>query len=208
MKTHIPTPAEMEKRIARFRALKPVKEQYNEAEGIPAAAYATVSAARTFILMGPAKMKSATGEEPPVIGGDGGEIFTVNIATCPPGNGSPLHAHQYTHETFFCLNGKFRVNWGDKGEHHIDLEPFDMIAVPPGVTRNFTNISDQEASLLVWIQGNRNRFMDVDFPPEVGEQVEQGFGAEVRRRMEAKGLVFTAGLDVPLPMDSETVPAK
>ena len=202
MKTHTPTPEQMATRVARFGTLKPVNAQYDAADGIPAEAYRTISANGTYILMGPAGLSSATGESPPVVGGDGGEVFTVNIAKCPPGNGSPLHAHQYTHETFFCLNGRFEVKWGDKGEHSIVLEPMDMIAVPPGVVRNFTNITDKEADLLVFIQGDRDRFRDVDFPAEMGRTIEQKFGPKVRRLMENKGLVFTAGEDVSLPIDA------
>lgn len=201
MKTITPTPTEMLKRVARFHQLKPVKQQYNAADGIPAEAYSTISADRTYILMGPADLKSATGEAPPVIGGDGGEVFTVNIATCPPGNGSPLHAHHYTHETFFCLNGRFQVSWGDHGEHELFLEPHDMVAVPPGVTRNFTNVSNSEASLLVLIQGDRDRFQDVDLTPALAQKIERNFGVEVKRKLELKGLAFTAGVDVPLPAD-------
>ncbi|WP_083745610.1 cupin domain-containing protein [Variovorax sp. KK3] len=202
MKTHTPSPTEMMTRVARFKDLKPVKEQFMKGDGIPAGAYAAIAADRTFILMGPKGLLSATGEDPPVIGGDGGDTYTINIATCPPGNGSPLHAHHYTHETFFCLNGRFEVRWGDEGEHHIFLEPFDMIAVPPGVVRNFTNVSNTEASLLVTIQGDRDRFRDVDNIPSVAERVERDFGTEVRRKLEAKGLTFTAGLDVALPIDN------
>ena len=77
-----------------------------------------------------------------------------------------------------------------------------MIAVPPGVVRNFTNITAQEADLLVFIQGDRNRFCDVDFPPSMGQTIEDKYGVEVRRRMEAKGLVFTAGEDVALPTEA------
>jgi uncharacterized RmlC-like cupin family protein len=204
MKTITPTPAEMQKRVARFRSIKPVKQQYNAADGIPAEAYSSISADRTYILMGPAGLQSATGEEPPVIGGDGGEVFTVNIATCPPGNGSPLHAHHYTHETFFCLNGRFKVSWGDHGEHELFLEPYDMIAMPPRVTRNFTNVSDHEASLLVLIQGERDRFQDVDLTPALAAKIVSSFGVEVKRKLELKGLAFTAGLDVPLPADQVT----
>jgi quercetin dioxygenase-like cupin family protein len=199
LKTTTPTPAQIATRLVRFRDLKPVKQQFNAADGIPAEAYSTVSADKTFILMGPSNLRSATGEDPPVIGGDGGAVFTVNIATCPPGNGSPLHAHHYTHETFFCLDGRFRVSWGDEGEHELILEPYDMVAMPPGVTRNFVNISDKEANLLVFIQGDRDKFQDVDLTPRLGAKIEDKFGVEVRRKLEAKGLLFTAGLDVPLP---------
>lgn len=201
MKTITPTPAEMQKRVARLSELKPVKQQYNAADGIPAEAYSTISADSTYILMGPAGLKSATGEDPPVVGGDGGAVFTVNVATCPPGNGSPLHAHHYTHETFYCLNGRFRVAWGDEGEHELFLEPNDMVAVPPGVTRNFTNVADHVASLLVLIQGERDKFQDVDLTPALAQKIERNFGAEVRHKLEMKGLAFTAGLDVALPAD-------
>ncbi len=201
MKTHTPTPEEMMKRVVRYRDLKPVKDQFMAKDGIPAGAYAAIAADKTFILMGPKGLLSATGEDPPVIGGDGGDVYTINIATCPPGNGSPLHAHHYTCETFFCLNGRFMVKWGDEGEHHLFLEPWDMIAVPPGVVRNFTNVSDAEASLLVTIQGPKEKFRDVDNIPAVAERVEREFGAEVRKKIEAKGLTFTAGLDIPLPID-------
>ena len=202
MKTHTPTPQEMLTRVARFKDLKSVKEQFNAADGIPAEAYSTISAESTYILMGPEGLKSATGEAPPVIGGNGGDIYTINAVTCPPGNGSPLHAHHYTCETFYCLNGRFRVSWGDHGEHELFLDPMDMIAVPPGVTRNFTNVSNQDANLLVLIQGPKNKFQDVDLTPELGEKIEIKFCIEVRRKMELKGLAFTAGLDLPLPADS------
>ena len=202
MKTHTPTHHEMLKRVARFKDLKPVKEQYNSADGIPAEAYSTISADSTYILMGPVGLKSATGETPPVIGGDGGDTYTINAVTCPPGNGSPLHAHHYTCETFYCLNGRFRVSWGDLGEHSIFLDPMDMIAVPPGVTRNFTNVSDKDANLLVLIQGPKDKFQDVDLTPEMGKTIENKFGVEIRKKLELKGLAFTAGLDLPLPVDS------
>ncbi len=201
MNTITPSVSEMLTRVARFHQLKPVKQQYDASDGIPAEAYATISADRTYILMGPKGLQSATGEDPPVTGGDGGEVFTLNVATCPPGNGSPLHAHHYTCETFFCLNGRFKVSWGDKGEHELFLDPYDMIAVPPGVTRNFINVSDHEASLLVIVQGDRGKFQDVDLTPQLASKIERDFGGDVRRKLELKGLAFTAGLDVPLPAD-------
>ena len=95
-----------------------------------------------------------------------------------------------------------KTDRGDHGEHELFLDPMDMIAVPPGVTRNFTNVSNQDANLLVLIQGPKNKFQDVDLTPELGEKIESKFGIEVRRKMELKGLAFTAGLDLPLPADS------
>ena len=194
MKTITPTPEEMASRICRFASLAPVKADYAESKGIPAEAYAAVAADETFVLMAPAGMKSATGEAPPVLGGDGGEVFTVNMVRCPPGDGPLLHAHQTTCETFFCLNGRFSVKWGDDGEHEIFLDPYDMIAVPPRVVRNFTNVSDADAMLLVLIQGDRDRFQDVEMRPQDGAAIAARFGDEVFHNLEKAGLRFTAGL--------------
>jgi uncharacterized RmlC-like cupin family protein len=195
MKTVTPTPEEMQSRICRYADLVPVKADFAESKGIPAEAYATVAANETFVLMAPEGMNSATGEAPPVLGGDGGELFTVNIARCPPGDGPMLHAHQTTHETFFCLNGRFSIKWGDEGEHEIFLDPYDMIAVPPGVVRNFTNVSDEVANLLVFIQGDRDKYQDVEMRPKDGEYIAKRFGRQVLDNLEAAGLRFTAGID-------------
>ncbi len=194
MKTNTPTPQEMESRICRYADLVPVKADFAESKGIPAEAYATIAADETFLLMAPEGMKSATGEAPPVVGGDGGEIFTVNIARCPPNDGPFLHAHQTTSETFMCLNGRFRINWGDEGEHEIFLDPYDMIAVPPGVVRTFTNVSDQRADLLVFIQGDRDKYQDVEMRPKDGDIIAERFGDEVLDNLKKSGLRFTAGV--------------
>jgi uncharacterized RmlC-like cupin family protein len=195
MKTITPTPQEMASRICRYADLVSVKDDFAASKGIPAEAYAAVAANETFVLMAPDGMNSATGEAPPVVGGDGGDVFTVNIARCPPGDGPMLHAHQTTCETFFCLNGRFSIKWGDEGEHEIFLDPFDMIAMPPRVVRNFTNVSNEVANLLVFIQGDRDKFKDVEMRPKDGEYIARRFGVDVFNKLEQAGLSFSAGLD-------------
>ena len=193
MKTMTPTPEEMERRVCRFNKLVPVKKQY-EAKGIPAAAYEAVAADQTFVMMAPQGHLSATGEAPPIIGGDGGDVVTYNIVTCPPGNGPLLHAHQFTHETFMALDGRFRIEWGDKGEHSLVLEKFDMVAVPPRVVRRFVNISDHDAHLFVPIQGPSYAFRDVENRPADRDMIEKRFGALIVQRLEEAGLRFNAGI--------------
>ncbi len=201
MKTITPTPEEMEKRVCRFNKLVPVKKQY-EAKGIPAAAYEAVAADQTFVMMAPQGHQSATGEAPPIIGGDGGDIVTYNIVTCPPGNGPLLHAHQFTHETFMALDGRFRIEWGDKGEHSLVLEKFDMVAVPPRVVRRFVNISDHDAHLFVPIQGPAHAFRDVENRPDDRAMIEKRFGGLIVQRLEEAGLRFNAGI----PDDDKFMP--
>ncbi|MGE0257003.1 MAG: cupin domain-containing protein [Alphaproteobacteria bacterium] len=192
MRTITPTPEEMEKRVCRFNKLVPVKKQF-EAKGIPAAAYEAVAADQTFVMMAPKGHLSATGEEPPIVGGDGGDVVTYNIVTCPPGNGPLLHAHQFTHETFMALDGRFRIEWGDNGEHSLILEKFDMVAVPPRVVRRFVNISDHDAHLFVPIQGPSHAFRDVENRPDDRGMIENRFGTSIVERLEEAGLRFNAG---------------
>ena len=70
-----------------------------------------------------------------------------------------------------------------------------MIDVPPGVVRNFTNVSDDIAHLLVFIQGDRDKFQDVDMRPKDGEMIADKFGEDVLDNLKAAGLKFTVGLD-------------
>jgi uncharacterized RmlC-like cupin family protein len=192
MKTLTPTPEQMEACIARFSQLKPKSRRYAEASGIPAEAFEMIAAKNIYLLMAPDAAGGANAA-PAVKGAPG---LTVNVCECPPGNGPMLHAHQRTRETFFCLRGRFEVRWGDQGEHRTELDEFDMVAVPPNVSRAFTNISDANAYLLVMIQGGNDDLNDVSYSPEVADMITQRFGGDVKGRFESVlGWNFEAGVD-------------
>jgi uncharacterized RmlC-like cupin family protein len=124
----------------------------------------------------------------PVKGMDG---LTVTIAECPPGNHPGLHSHSHTVENFFCLNGKFRVSWGENAENSVELEPMDFVSVPAGVYRDFHNISDETARLLVMIQNVKGDTKDeVVFHPEVGQEIIDKFGEDVLNKMDKVGFRF------------------
>src|SRR3546814_17276831 len=80
----------------------------------------------------------------------------VAIVRCSPGQGPYLHAHYNTYENFICLTGRFRIRWGDAGEHETFLEPWDMIAVPKGVVRTFENAGDADPLILPFTRGHRS----------------------------------------------------
>jgi uncharacterized RmlC-like cupin family protein len=191
MRTHTPSAAEMEAYIARFARLHPKSRGYAEQAGIPAEAFEMIAAKSIYLLMAPGGAGGANAA-PAVHGAPG---LTVNICECPPGNGPMLHAHERTRETFFCLRGRFEVRWGDAGEQRTLLEEFDMIAVPPGVSRAFTNVGDGTAYLLVMIQGGNDDLNDVAYAPEVGAEIVRRYGAEVKQRFEqVLGWNFKAGV--------------
>ena len=193
MKTITVTLEEMEKRVARFSQITPQSNSYSEEDGIPKEAYEMLTAKTLYLLMSPECQGGPMAHQPAVVTKD---KMSVIIAECPPGDRPLLHAHHRTNETFFCLDGRFRIRWGDEGENQTFLEQYDMIAVPPGVVRDFTNVSDKTARLLVWITGEtEDDFNDIEMPPIEAQRLEKKFGNEVLKKFKNIGVSFNAGVD-------------
>jgi len=197
MKRWTPTQAEMKSRIARFKDVVATKNRHAADKGIPAEVLEMITAKTTRNIMSPGALPGTLSPSPPVTGGDAG-VFRLGIVTCPPGNGPGLHVHYKTHETFLALTGKWEIQWGDKGEETIVLEPFDLIAVPPKVTRRFVNVAAEDAHLLVIIQGKAEDFDDVDRVPETAAAIARKFGPEMVRTLESLGWKFTIGAEEPV----------
>lgn len=190
MKTVDITPEEMEKHIARFENLEPNENEYARREGVPVEAIRMIAADRIYTVV-------SEGATPGGAVGGGG--ISVYVLDCPPGDGPLIHAHVETHESFMCLRGQFRIRYGDHGRFETILDENDFIAVPPGVMRQFQNASDTEhATLLVIIAGQpKDALRDVYYPPEVGEELAQRFGADAKAGIERMGLQFTAEQTAP-----------
>ena len=193
MKTITVTLEEMESRIARFSQITPQSNSYSEEDGIPKEAYEMLTAKTLYLLMSPECQGGPMAHQPAVVTKD---KMSVIIAECPPGDRPLLHAHHRTNESFFCLDGRFRIRWGDEGENQTYLEQYDMIAVPPGVVRDFTNVSKRTARLLVWITGEtEDDFNDIEMPPIEAQRLEEKFGNEVLKKFKNIGVSFNAGVD-------------
>ena len=193
MKTITVTPEEMESRIARFGQITPQSNSYSEADGIPKEAYEMLTAKTLYLLMSPESQGGPMAQQPAVVTKD---KMSVIVAECPPGDRPLLHAHHKTNETFFCLDGRFRIRWGDEGENETYLEQYDMIAVPPGIVRDFTNVSKKTARLLVWITGeSEGDFNDIEMPPVEARRLQEKFGDGVLEKFKKIGVSFNAGVD-------------
>jgi len=79
--------------------------------------------------------------------------FTLGYTRVPPGNGNGLHDHQ-TVEVFIPLTSRFKIAWGESGEHFVVLEPLDLISIPPGIHRHYTNVGNIEGLLLSVLGGS------------------------------------------------------
>jgi mannose-6-phosphate isomerase-like protein (cupin superfamily) len=123
-----PSPAQMERRVARFAALQPT-DDYADAS-IPGCERTTWR---------------VLGEQPgaPLQA----DQFHLNIVCCAPGKSAPLHNH-LTEEVFVPLNGSWEVFWGPEGQHSLRLQAWDTISIPPGVSRGFRNLGDADAYLI------------------------------------------------------------
>jgi uncharacterized RmlC-like cupin family protein len=187
MKTVQITPAEMERRIARFRSTRPQSGYYADS-GIPKEAYELMTAKTLYLMMAPPTQGGPMAAKPAIVGAQG---MSLIVAECPPGDKPLLHVHFRTNETFMVLKGRFRIRWGDHGEHEVTLEPFDVIAVPPGVCRDFTNVTDETAYLLAIITGQSDEdFDDIAIAPDDARMMRDRFGPEVIEKIEATGVQF------------------
>lgn len=75
-----------------------------------------------------------------------GGAFSISEATFPAGmNGPPLHAHRFTTDTFYVLEGTLHMTVGDR---EVDASPGSYILVPPGVVHTFANLSDEPVRFL------------------------------------------------------------
>jgi quercetin dioxygenase-like cupin family protein len=187
MKTITVSNKDMDKRIARFRSLKPLPIQN---PSIPEKARDVVYSRKLLSVIGlESKANTPINAEAPIIGAAG---MTMTLAVCPPGQGPGLHSHRQTYETFTVLKGRFEVRWNDDGSGRAVLELYDTVSFPPGVCRAFRNIGDEEGILQVVITGGVHDMTDIDFSENAKQEIEAvrpGLSAE----FEKVGFTFTAG---------------
>ncbi|CAN0442244.1 unnamed protein product [Discosporangium mesarthrocarpum] len=187
--TRDPSETEMEARTARFAKLVPYKETMNAEHGIPVEAMRMMSTEKVFPVMSPRDW-AGRASIAPVKGAPG---LIVTLAEAPPGDHPGLHNHTGSTENFFCLCGRFEISWGENGEHSTVIEPNDFISVPPGIYRDFTNVSDETGRLLVMIQpatGDAND--EVIHSPARRPEIIERFGQETLEKMAAIGIKFGA----------------
>lgn len=157
------SPADMAKRIARFKDMTPSKQAFVDTR---IAEYQR----DIFNVIG----RGVT-EDPdlaPAI--PNAEGFNVTYVGAEPGKGAALHAHE-TVEVFIPLSGTWTVYWGNEGQHEVTLEAFDCISVPTRVMRGFRNAGDSFAHLIAII-GSRPDAADggqVAWAPKILKQAEE-----------------------------------
>ena len=186
MTTRDVTPEEMAPYVVRFDQQPSVRERVTDVLKLPlpAALFGKIFAWDLFNLVGKTKSPADA------FACEGPRDTSVFVARMPPKFGpNYLHTHKNTWEILFVLSGKFRVTYGDDGKHEVILNPYDSVVVPPGIVRNFENISDDTADMLVVIAGADDG-TELHYPRSVKEDVVSIGGDKTVNLLEAVGLRF------------------
>lgn len=79
----------------------------------------------------------------------GAHNIYMGVFRVPAGAQSRPHYHERCESAVYMLGGHLRVRWGDHLEHELELEPGDLVYVPPRETHVLENLSDSEAAEYV-----------------------------------------------------------
>lgn len=148
-----------------FERLKPIRRK-PLLKLIPQAFRAVLSPRDLYLLIGPKRARLKYGITGP-------DRFLITLASTPLHTGPALHVHRHTKEIFMVMEGRFKVSWGDNGEHHTILDRYDTIAIPPGVNRAFENIGGEPNWLMPIVVGADDELDDIVWLPEVARELSR-----------------------------------
>jgi len=114
------------------------------------------------------------------------EGFNLGYCRAKPGKGPLMHNHD-TNETFIALTGRWRCEWNEgEAMQQVDLEPYDVISFPVGVSRRFMNVTYNQPTkshLLMFIIGGNQP--QAEFTPAAMQRCEE-FSREASPRTPSR----------------------
>lgn len=79
----------------------------------------------------------------------GAHNIYMGLFRVPAGAQSRPHYHERCESAVYMVSGGLRVRWGDHLENELELEPGDLVYVPPRETHVLENLSDSDAAEYV-----------------------------------------------------------
>jgi uncharacterized RmlC-like cupin family protein len=79
----------------------------------------------------------------------GAHNIYMGVFRVPAGARSRPHYHENCESAVYMLSGRLLVRWGDNLEESVDLEPGDLVYVPPRETHILENQSAADAAEYV-----------------------------------------------------------
>jgi uncharacterized RmlC-like cupin family protein len=74
----------------------------------------------------------------------GADNLFMGIFRVPPGAQSRPHYHANCESGLYMLSGRIAIHWGEHLEQTLEVEPGDLLYVPPRETHVVVNLSDDE----------------------------------------------------------------
>jgi uncharacterized RmlC-like cupin family protein len=170
---------------ARFNELIPYQSHHAD-KGIPREVMEYLAANKVFPLFSPPGLVGRNALAP-LRGWPG---LCLTIAQSTPNQGPVAHNHTGTLETFFCLDGAFDVRWGNELQHEVTLHPGDLCSVPPNVYRSFRNLTNENARLLVLIQGDEAMSDKIEMLRSTGEGIRREHGDRIMELLASINMRF------------------
>ncbi len=183
--------SDMQRRIARFEQLDVMESQKT---GMPLEVQDIIFSRRlmpVITLNQTTQAESPFGKLAPIHGAGG---MAMLYAECPPDTGPSLHRHLRTHETFTVIRGRFEFFWGEEGSESMVLDPLDVISIPPGISREFRNVSESDGLVQVIITGDDQDMNDIEFPEATAHKIEE-YGPEYLEQFKKLGMIFVTSDD-------------
>jgi uncharacterized RmlC-like cupin family protein len=79
----------------------------------------------------------------------GAHNIYMGVFRVPAGARSRPHYHANCESAVYMLSGQLLVRWGDNLEESVELDPGDLVYVPPRETHILENLSDTDAAEYV-----------------------------------------------------------
>jgi uncharacterized RmlC-like cupin family protein len=72
----------------------------------------------------------------------GAQNIYMAVFRVPPGAQSRPHYHENCESAVYMLSGGMEIRWGDRLEQAVEVQPGDLLYVPPRETHTVRNLSD------------------------------------------------------------------
>jgi mannose-6-phosphate isomerase-like protein (cupin superfamily) len=151
---------QMQPRIARFRELKPAVAVAGRTGRLPEDLRAALMSQTVYGLTSPSGEGERNFWDSAAVPA-GTPNFGAVYVRARTGAGAGWHVHRYSYENFVAMQGTWRIFWnGPENEEHVDLEPFDMVSIPPGAIRRFEYVGEGEGVLMAFAYAAEHSLMD------------------------------------------------
>jgi len=97
----------------------------------------------------------------------GAQAISMHLGTIPPGGISTAHKHDGHETVLYVLSGRAAMEYGEKLEHRVEVEPGDFLYVGAGVPHRASNLSDTEPTRFVVARTDPSEQESVVLLPEL-----------------------------------------